>query len=105
MRAEGSARSPAADDSRPATGVDLDTPPGTNITHYLSIVMGTGEGYVGCWHHAPSCLPRPYGAGGVVPPPPIRDTRFDTDLLDPAKLPPGTPVVGSVIHTGFQPVY
>jgi hypothetical protein len=119
-----------------------DKPAGANVTHYFSIVTGTGEGYVGCWHHDPACSAPPYGAAGwfrslenmtgrtftfrgsfvsLWAPvkatmygnypgsnyytPPIRDTRFDTDLLDPAKLPPATPVVGNVIHTGFRPVY
>jgi len=119
-----------------------DKPSGINVTHYFSIVTGTGEGYVGCWHHAAGCSAPPYGAAGwfrslenmtgrtftfrgsfvsLWAPvkatmygnypgsnyytPPIRDTRFDTDLLDPAKLPPATPVVGNVIHTGFRPVF
>ena len=119
-----------------------DKPIGTNVTHHFSIVTGTGEGYVGCWHHDPGCSAPPYGAAGwfrslenmtgrtftfrgsfvsLWAPtfatrygnypgsnyytPPIRDTRFDTDLLDPAKLPPATPVVGNVIHTGFRPVF
>ena len=36
---------------------------------------------------------------------PTRDWRFDTRFRDPTKLPPGTPVVGSVIQTSFRPVY
>ncbi|MGH7676279.1 MAG: hypothetical protein ACREMV_13495 [Gemmatimonadales bacterium] len=129
--------------SYPDSGAAIpDKPTGTNVTHYFSIVTGTGEGYVGCWHHTTGCSAPPYGAAGwfrsletmagrtftfrgsfvsLWAPvratiygnfpgtnyytPPIRDTRFDTDLLDPAKLPPATPVVGHVIHTGFRPVY
>jgi len=129
--------------SFPDSGAAIpDKPPGINVTHYFSIVTGTGEGYVGCWHHAAGCSAPPYGAAGwfrslenmtgrtftfrgsfvsLWAPifatmygnypgsnyytPPIRDTRFDTDLLDPAKLPPATPVVGNVIHTGFRPVF
>lgn len=34
--------------------------------------------------------------------PPIRNWGFDLDLLDPAKLPPGTPLVGSVVRTSFR---
>ena len=37
--------------------------------------------------------------------PPVRNWGFDLDLLDPAKMPPGTPVVGSVIKTAFRDVY
>ncbi len=125
-----------------ADGVDLDKPGGMDVSHHFSIVTGTGEGYVGCWHHEAGCSAPPYGAAGwfrslenmtgrtftfrgsfvsLWAParatiygnypgsnyytPPIRDTRFDTDLLDPAKLPPATPVVGNVIHTGFRPVF
>ncbi len=37
--------------------------------------------------------------------PPTRDWEFDTRFDDPNNLPPGTPVVGNVIHTAFRPVY
>ncbi len=37
--------------------------------------------------------------------PPIRNWSFDTRFQDPQNLPPGTPVVGNIIHTGFRPVY
>ncbi len=37
--------------------------------------------------------------------PPVRDWAFETRFQDPANLPPGTPVVGHVIHTAFRPVY
>lgn len=37
--------------------------------------------------------------------PPARDWQFDTRFRDPTQLPPGTPVVGSVIQTAFRPVY
>ncbi len=36
---------------------------------------------------------------------PGRDWAFDLRFNDPANLPPGTPVVGNVIHTAFRPVY
>jgi len=36
---------------------------------------------------------------------PDRMWQFDTRFEDPTNLPPGTPVVGSVIHTAFRPVY
>ncbi len=37
--------------------------------------------------------------------PPTRDWQFDQRFRDPANLPPGTPAVGSVVQTGFRPVY
>ncbi len=37
--------------------------------------------------------------------PPIRDWSFDSRFKDPENLPPGTPVVGNIIHTAFRPVY
>ncbi len=36
---------------------------------------------------------------------PRRNWTFDTRFEDPNNLPPGTPVVGNVIHTAFRPVY
>ena len=37
--------------------------------------------------------------------PPRRDWSFDVRFEDPQNLPPGTPVVGNIIHTAFRPVY
>jgi type II secretory pathway pseudopilin PulG len=37
--------------------------------------------------------------------PPARDWAFETRFLDPANLPPGTPVVGSVVQTAYRPVF
>jgi hypothetical protein len=37
--------------------------------------------------------------------PPSRDWAFDLRFRDPNNLPPGTPVVGSVIQTSFRPVF
>ena len=37
--------------------------------------------------------------------PPVRDWEFDTRFNDPNNMPPGTPVVGNVIHTAFRPVF
>lgn len=37
--------------------------------------------------------------------PPRRDWSFDVRFQDPQNLPPGTPVVGNIIHTAFRPVY
>jgi hypothetical protein len=42
---------------------------------------------------------------GVYYTAPTRDWMFDTRFEDPANLPPGTPVVGQVIHTAFRPAY
>ncbi|HEX5005334.1 MAG TPA: hypothetical protein VFV65_08450 [Gemmatimonadales bacterium] len=36
---------------------------------------------------------------------PTRDWAFDLRFRDPNNLPPGTPVVGSVIQTSFRPVF
>ena len=46
----------------------------------------------------------PWGYG-VYYEAPTRDWRFDTRFRDPANLPPGTPVVGNVLHTAFRPVH
>ena len=37
--------------------------------------------------------------------PPVRDWEFDMRFDDPANMPPGTPVVGNVIHTAFRPIF
>ena len=37
--------------------------------------------------------------------PPVRDWEFDTRFNDPVNMPPGTPVVGNVIHTAFRPIF
>ncbi len=47
---------------------------------------------VGTWSGRPYC-------------PPKREWSFDTRFEDPTNLPPGTPVVGNVVHTAFRPVY
>lgn len=44
------------------------------------------------------------GWGGHYYNPPGRDWAFDLRFQDPQNLPPGTPVVGNVIHTAFRPV-
>ena len=36
---------------------------------------------------------------------PDRDHRFETRFTDPTKLPPGTPLVGSILRAWFRPVY
>ena len=43
--------------------------------------------------------------GGGYYNPPVRDWEFDMRFNDPANMPPGTPVVGNVIHTAFRPVF
>ena len=37
--------------------------------------------------------------------PPVRDWEFDTRFDQPENMPPGTPVVGNVIHTAFRPIF
>jgi hypothetical protein len=36
---------------------------------------------------------------------PTRNWMFDTRFEDPNNLPPGTPVVGNVVHTAFRPAF
>ena len=37
--------------------------------------------------------------------PPVRDWKFDMRFDQPENMPPGTPVVGNVIHTAFRPIF
>ena len=37
--------------------------------------------------------------------PPVRDWEFDQRFNLPENMPPGTPVVGNVIHTAFRPIF
>ena len=37
--------------------------------------------------------------------PPVRDWEFDMRFDNPDNMPPGTPVVGNVIHTAFRPIF
>ena len=37
--------------------------------------------------------------------PPVRDWEFDMRFDQPENMPPGTPVVGNVIHTAFRPIF
>jgi len=43
--------------------------------------------------------------GGGYYSPPARNWHFDMRFENPSDLPPGTPIVGNVIHTAFRPVY
>ncbi len=63
-------------------------------THYQGslVSLHTSQKALGTWN-------------GTYYSPPKRDWQFDTRFEDPANLPPGTPVVGNVIHTAFRPVY
>ncbi len=45
------------------------------------------------------------GWSGAYYSPPVRNWAFDPRFQDPANLPPGTPVVGSVVQTAYRPVY
>jgi hypothetical protein len=66
---------------------------GVTSTYYGSLVsLSTAAMAVGPW-------------GGSYYTPPRRDWHFDMRFEDPEDLPPGTPVVGNVIHTAFRPVY
>jgi hypothetical protein len=51
-----------------------------------------------------------YGSGvykccETVYSPPTRNYSFDTDFLDPAKLPPGTPRFRDIVNLGFQQIF
>ena len=37
--------------------------------------------------------------------PPARNYSFDTDFLDPTKLPPGTPRFRDVVNLGYKQVF
>ncbi len=65
---------------------------------YLSIVqwlvsLSTSQKAVRLWSY------------GIYYTAPTRNWMFDTRFEDPANLPPGTPVVGNVIHTAFRPAF
>jgi hypothetical protein len=45
------------------------------------------------------------GTWGSYYSPPVRDWKFDTRFSDPSNLPPGTPVVGSIVQTAYRPAY
>ena len=67
---------------------------GRTFTYYGSLVsLYTGQEATAPWS---------YGAYYTAP---NRNWNFDTRFRDPTKLPPGTPVVGSVIQTAFRPVH
>ncbi len=40
-----------------------DKPAGNSFTHNFSIVLGTGEGYIGCYHEVVGCVQPPKGGG------------------------------------------
>ncbi len=66
---------------------------GVTSTYYGSLVsLSTSVFAVGQW-------------GGAYYNPPVRDWHFEMRFENPEDLPPGTPVVGNVIHTAFRPVY
>ncbi len=43
--------------------------------------------------------------GGAYYNPPVRDWEFDSRFNEAENMPPGTPVVGNVIHTAFRPIF
>ena len=43
--------------------------------------------------------------GGGYYSPPVRDWEYDSRFSLPENMPPGTPVVGNVIHTAFRPIH
>ena len=67
---------------------------GKTLTYRGSLVsLSTSVMAIGQWS---------YGSYYTAP---TRNWMFDTRFEDPANLPPGTPVVGNVIHTAFRPAY
>jgi hypothetical protein len=124
-------------------------PDATTTTQNYSLIIGTGEGYVGCYHEDPDCVQDSekaanqtrmledwsnsshcggtclhtwrgsfvsmwlpvyasayfYLPGANYYDGPDRDYVFDTDLLDPENLPPGTPSVGSVFRASFREIF
>ena len=73
---------------------DWSTAPSKILTYRGSLVsLSTSQMAAGQWSY------------GIYYTAPTRNWMFDTRFEDPANLPPGTPVVGNVIHTAFRPAY
>jgi hypothetical protein len=53
---------------------------------------------INLWHSRQATSPW----GSVYYNPPIRDWGFDTDFLDAANLPPGSPMVNVLMKTGWN---
>jgi hypothetical protein len=53
--------------------------------------------YFAEYGHVRICVP-----GVVAYSPPARNYRFDTDFLDPAKLPSGTPRFQDMVNLGYH---
>ena len=71
-----------------------ETAPSKILTYRGSLVsLSTSQMAAGQWSY------------GIYYTAPTRNWMFDTRFEDPANLPPGTPVVGNVIHTAFRPAY
>jgi hypothetical protein len=73
------------------------------VTYYGSLVSlfyNQSDGTPGPWvYHNNTSNTNEYYS------PPTRDWQFDTRFEYPENLPPGTPVVGNVIHTAFRPIF
>ncbi|MGH7646250.1 MAG: hypothetical protein ACREMR_11765 [Gemmatimonadales bacterium] len=76
-----------------------------NFPRFLETWSGVSMHYVGSLVSLHSSVTSTGTWNGRYYNPPRRDWQFDTRFRDPANLPPGTPVVGNVIHTAFRPVY
>jgi hypothetical protein len=73
------------------------------VTYYGSLVsLAYSQQGTGAWKFNDTS-----GSGnrGEYYYPPVRDWQFDTRFEYPENLPPGTPVVGNVIHTAFRPIF
>ncbi|MEJ2080436.1 MAG: hypothetical protein P8Z74_20980, partial [Acidobacteriota bacterium] len=46
-----------------------------------------------------------YKCCNAVYSPPDRDYKFDTEFLEPDKLPPGTPMFKDIVNLGFRQIF
>jgi hypothetical protein len=86
------------------------SPYGGGLENYLRFLENWGGGRTAFYRGSLVSLhftqQAPEGSwGGSYYNPPTRDWAFDTRFEDPANLPPGTPVVGNVIHTAYRPIF
>jgi hypothetical protein len=91
------------EDFRTTNTVACTTTPGcTNTVTYVGslVSLAYNQQGTGAWVYANNTTNT-----GQYYSPPERDWQFDTRFEYPENLPPGTPVVGNVIHTAFRPIF
>jgi hypothetical protein len=87
---------------------DVGTDGGThNFMRYLESWSGVNHNYLGS---LVSLFYAQYNLGIYVPgvgaySPPVRNYSFDTDFLDPSKIPPGTPRFQDLVNLGYQQLF